>query len=147
MGIQILPKPTSLGAEVGGALGQGIAKGSEQGIQRGLVQHALGQLGDLPPNASAFDVAKSLISATAGIPGAERYVAQLFPSLLQAAQRRSLLPGTGNAPSSSPMGSAPQGAELSGSPHGGIPGQSQIASLQQIEEIAKTYPGDPKDVY
>jgi hypothetical protein len=139
MGLAILPQPTSLGAEVGGALGQGIQKGAEQGFQRANVQQALGQLSNLPANATPFDLAKSLISATAGIPGAERYVGTLFPLLLQQMQRKDLLK---SADSLEPKaGQDAQGATT------GIPGQSRIISQQEMDQIAKNYPGDPNDVY
>lgn len=84
--IQILPPKTNLGAEIGQGLGQGLSKGiqrgAEVGFQRNLLQDSLKNL-NIPEGASPFDLAKGLISATAGIPGAERYVGQLFPLLLQ----------------------------------------------------------------
>lgn len=52
MGIQILPEAKSFGTDLGRAVGTGIQKGAEQGIQRGQVQNALGQLQNLPTNAS-----------------------------------------------------------------------------------------------
>lgn len=115
--VQILPAPTSLGAEVGQSLGQGIQRGAEQGHQRGQVQNALSGLGNLPKNASAFDLAKELISATAGIPGAERYVGTLFPMLLaQMRGQQAGLPGSQVAAGNEqmPQGSTEQGPEGSG---------------------------------
>ena len=95
MSIQILPPKTSISSEIGQALGPALAQGSQQQFQRGLTQEALGGLGNLSSNASPFELAKALISATAGIPGAERYVGQLFPLLLQQMQSKAAFPGGG----------------------------------------------------
>lgn len=80
--------PTRIGNEVGQSLRQGLSQGLETGMQRGMLKQALGDLSNLPQGATAFDLAKSLISATAGIPGAERYVGQLFPLLLNQMQTK-----------------------------------------------------------
>lgn len=84
--VAILPPPTSLGAEIGQGVGQGIKRGAEQGFQRNQIQQALGQLDNIPKDASAFDVTRQLISAFAGIPGGEKYVSSILPFVLQQAQ-------------------------------------------------------------
>ena len=101
MSIQILPPPTSGSNLIGEGLRQGLASGIERGsnigFQRKLTQEALQ---NIKPGASAFDVASNLIQATAGIPGAERYVGQLFPLLLQQMQNKNAFdPDNVNAPS------------------------------------------------
>jgi hypothetical protein len=79
---------------LGNTLGQNLKQGFQQQFnpavqqeyQRGRIQEALGGLQNLPANASPTDVLTSLISATAGIPGAERYVGPLYDSLMRARQ-------------------------------------------------------------
>lgn len=84
--VTILPPRTDVGSNIGAGLGQGlgqgIARGAEIGFQRRLVQNAIKGLENLPKDSNAFQLASQLIQATAGIPGAERYVGQLFPLLL-----------------------------------------------------------------
>lgn len=90
--VTILPPKTNLGSQLGQALGTGLqqtmGQATQQQFQRGQLQKALSGLQQLSnnPNATPFDLATSLISATAGIPGAERYVGQIFPLLLQQVQ-------------------------------------------------------------
>lgn len=83
------PRP-SLGAALGQGINQVLTPRLEQQYQRGLTQEALQQVRGIGnnPNATPFDLASSLISATAGIPGAERYVGQLFPVLMKELQAR-----------------------------------------------------------
>lgn len=99
--VQILPPKTNLGSSLGQALGQGLQTGLERGINRGQLQNALQDVRGLAnqPGANAFDLASSLMSATAGIPGAERYVGQLFPLLLSnlQGQKASQIPPPGGA--------------------------------------------------
>lgn len=130
--VQILPSPTSLGSEVGNALGQGIQRGAEQGFQRGNIQQALQGLGNLPANATPFDLAKELISATAGIPGAERYVGQLFPLLLEQMRGRNtgLVPGGANGQNA--PGETPGGASQANT-QGGPPGSGVVGAGGQFE--------------
>jgi hypothetical protein len=99
--VQILPPRTDVGSAIGAGLGQGlgqgIARGSEIGFQRNLVQQSLKGLENLPPDTNAAQLASHLIQATAGIPGAERYVGQLFPLLLnqiRGQQTQGGLPGS-----------------------------------------------------
>lgn len=85
--VQILPQATSLGNEVGQGLRQGlssgISQGSQVGFQRNLLQNSLKSLENLPPGTTPYQLASKLMQATAGIPGAERYVGQIYPLLLQ----------------------------------------------------------------
>ena len=85
--VSILPPKTDVGSLIGQGLGQGIGagiqKGADIGFQRNITQQALQGLQNLPPDTNASQLASYLIQATAGIPGAERYVGQLFPLLLQ----------------------------------------------------------------
>lgn len=113
--VQIIPQADAgqlIGQGLGQGLGSGIARGSEIGFQRNLLQGALQKVRDIRanPKATAFDLATSLMEATAGIPGAERYLPQLYQSLLpeiQAHQQKQIpLPGQpgnfGTGTSSSP---------------------------------------------
>lgn len=92
--VYTLPPRHAPQASLGNTLGQGLKQSFletakpaiQQQYQRGQIQEALGGLKNLPSNASPTDVMTALIEATAGIPGAERYVGQLAPLLLQRAQ-------------------------------------------------------------
>src|SRR5260221_8166281 len=97
--VTILPPAYSDSAYIGQQLGSGIqrgfAKGSdiasnrqEQQYQRGMLQEALGGLSNLPVETTPGQLAQKLMMATAGIPGAERYVAPLYQSLLTDLQSR-----------------------------------------------------------
>jgi hypothetical protein len=81
--VQILPQKTNIGNEIGQALREGIGRGSEIGLQRGMLQNAISGLGDLPADTTPGQLAQKLIFATAGIPGAERYVQPLYQALSQ----------------------------------------------------------------
>lgn len=91
--VSILPPNQSAGTLIGQGLGQGLASGIERGgnvgFQRALTREALQGLEQTAqrPGQSPFQLASQLIQATAGIPGAERYVGQLFPYLLTELQR------------------------------------------------------------
>jgi len=79
------PRPS-----IGAAFGQGLAQGIPQAGQRIQLSNALQQVRGLAnqSNVSPFDLAATLMQATAGIPGAEKYVGQLYPLLLQEIQSR-----------------------------------------------------------
>ncbi len=90
--VQFFERGPSRGALQGQLLGEGIGQvagmlGGQQ-YKRGQLQKALAGLKNLPnqQNATPFDVASELISSTAGIPGAERYVGQLFEPLMRQIQ-------------------------------------------------------------
>lgn len=99
--VSILPPPTDLGTEVGQAFRQGLSRGAEQAFQRNQIQQALGSLNAPKAGASAYDSMKDMISALAGIPGAEKYIGQLLPLYL-AQKQYGISPQAGNAPSSTP---------------------------------------------
>lgn len=98
MAIQTLSPNINTGSILGQALGEGIQTGATKGIDyqvnRSRLQNALGSLKNISPDASPFELATSLIGATAGIPGAERYVGQLFPLLMNQLQAKKF----GNTP-------------------------------------------------
>lgn len=89
--VQVLPSKTNAGSQIGAGLGQGLAQGLAQGgeigMQRGMLQAGLDQFRNMDrANTTPFDLAANLIQATAGVPGAERYVGQLFPLLMSQLQ-------------------------------------------------------------
>src|SRR5580704_2754419 len=130
--VQILPSPTSLGSEVGNALGQGIQRGAQQGMQRGNIQQAIQGLSNLPQDATPFDLAKELISATAGIPGAERYVGQLFPLLLQQLRGKNTGLAPGGGPGEGVPGQTPGGVPQTNA-QGGPQGAGVVGAGGQFE--------------
>lgn len=101
--VTVLPQKTDVGSAIGAGLGQGLGQGFAQGanigFQRNLLQGALQKVKDIRsnPKSTPFDLATALMEATAGIPGAERYLPQLYQSLLpelQANQQKNIpLPG------------------------------------------------------
>ena len=86
--VQILPPRVSLGQQLGMATGQGLQQGLSQSAQtqynRGLLQEALGRVRESAQgqNANPLDTTLNFLEATAGIPGAEKYVGQVLPMLL-----------------------------------------------------------------
>lgn len=104
MGFPVLPR-YDVGSMLGQALGQGLQKGSEFGLQRSRLRSSLDEIKNVAnnPSSTAFDLASSLMYATAGIPGSERYIGQLYPILLQQMQAK---------------GGMPQPGETSGQPTG-----------------------------
>lgn len=144
--------PTRLGNELGQSLQQGAARGSEMAVNRGMLQQALGGLSNMPANATGFDLAKQLISSTAGIPGAEKYVGQLFPLLLQQMRGKALFGNQGGqAGMGGGMGSAPGGPMPAGAADstGTIPGAPTVRSAEDVQRLAQEYAamgGDPSEV-
>lgn len=124
--VQILPQKTNLGTQFGQALGQGISQGAERGINRGMLQSAFKDLESLPTNSTPLQLAAKLMETTAGIPGSERYVGQLFPLLLQQMQSQAALGGTGTNPKE---GTVPEGE----SPAPSTPSKGQSALDLQAE--------------
>jgi hypothetical protein len=123
--VQIIPPKTNVGTQIGQATGQGLQAGLHQGFQRGQLQNALKRVEDLGKNSpegkqpTPFELASALMSATAGIPGAERYVGQLFPLLLAQLQNKEFggippaegaAPATAAQPANQQAGPAPQAA-------------------------------------
>ena len=136
--VAILPPNTNLGSEIGQSLGRGLETGLSQGIQRGQTQQALEGL-KLPEGASPFDLAKALISATAGIPGAERYVGQLFPLLLQQMQSKAAFQKPETPETQGKDGAAIQIPQPSGGYLGNVYSQEQIKKAS--EDYAKKIGG------
>lgn len=154
--VQILPPKTNLGTQlgqaIGGGLSQGLQQGSQVGFQRGMLQNALKGLENLPSNATPFQLATELMKSTAGIPGAERYVGQLYPLLLGQLRSQQAFgspgqPGMGAEGSQMPAGGSPYGqtaqslipgAEAApGGPAGGILGS--IIPQDQITQQSQQY--------
>lgn len=116
--VTIGPPKYNVGTQIGKAGGEGLKQGMNQGFQRGMLQSALKKvegLGAEGNEATPFELASALMSATAGIPGAERYVGQLFPLLLAQLQNKKFgeipPPGGGGMP--------------------GAPGQTQMGGQEQ----------------
>lgn len=91
--VSIIPSgtPSSLiGADVGRALQNVLPQAVGQGYNRGMLQKSLGNIKDISkdPNASPLDMLLATLQAGAGIPGSERYLAQLAPELMKFAQAR-----------------------------------------------------------
>ena len=140
--VQILPPKTNIGSQIGQNLGSGLAQGMERAnqynFQRGNLQRALEGVKEVgqKPGANAFELATSLMEATAGIPGAERYVAQLFPMLLQQMALQ---------PQGQQVGTLGEGGEQAGMPlgQGALQPQAQTPALVQ-DAVAKQMP--PEDM-
>jgi len=81
-----LPAQPSASNQIGQALGaglsSGIEKGADVGFQRGMLQNALKGLENIPTETTPGQLAQKIMFATAGIPGAERYVDPLYKSLM-----------------------------------------------------------------
>lgn len=101
--VQVI-EPTRIGSQLGEALQRGTAAGSELGMQRGMLAKGLEGLSKLQPGqATSIDLAKELIQATQGIPGAERYVGQLFSMLSPQFQAKGIPEGEATAVSKGPF--------------------------------------------
>lgn len=117
--VTILPQrgapEASFGSNLGKAVGQGFQQAAQPAIQqqyqRGQIQEALGGLKQLSnnPNATPTDIATALISATAGIPGAERYVGQLYESLMRERAAKGYFNGSQQGQQQQPNQGAQQG--------------------------------------
>ena len=119
------PRP-SLGNTLGSSISQGFQESFQPAVQqeyqRGRIQEALSGLKNIAndPNASPTDIATALISATAGIPGAEKYTGQLYDSMMRERNTRNFFGNQGQGqqqgsqqPQQQPQqmqgGQAPQG--------------------------------------
>lgn len=148
--VQILPPKTDLGTAIGTALGsglnQGIQQGTNVGFQRGLLQNALKGLENLPQNSTPYQLASALMQATAGIPGSERYVGQLFPLLLGQLRSQQAFGQESQQPenfskqfSQQPQGNAPTPTSQPGGILGSVIPQDQInAQAQQYAQSTGT---------
>lgn len=140
--VQILPSRTDIGSNIGAGLGQGlgqgVAQGSQIGFQRNLIQNAMQGLENLPKGTTPAQLASKLIQATAGIPGAERYVGQIFPLLLNQMRSQAAF-GEPGQPTEQPQGGVEQGqpGQPSGTQPGGILGS--VISQQDIDREANRY--------
>lgn len=145
---QILPPKTSLsnslGQSIGTGLQQGIERGSEVGFQRGTLQNALSGLKDIPLETTPGQLQQKLIMATAGIPGAERYVPQLYEALqADLIARQKAAPGIGQTDDqrmgSHPAATNPQtqipGSSLSQEQVGNILGEKYFPNIQKAEPV------------
>lgn len=130
--VQVLPQKTSIGAEVGGALGQGLAQGGDIAFQRGILQQGLTKATEAfkDPNASNIDKSIAFINALAGIPGSEKYAAPVLQMLLGQAQTGNIF-GQGNQP----------GAAVGQGMAGGAPGQNNPSGGPQDLSVGQTPPG------
>lgn len=132
--------------------------------QRGRLQQALSSLDQMTPEQKQdpFQLTKAVISATAGIPGAERYVGQLLSTLIPQQQQKALggfpmeQPGGGNGTAMQPQGGQPPQPQ----PQGKAPPQSRgqpapVATQGQqtqpplnvfdIEQPSGAFPGQVSD--
>jgi hypothetical protein len=71
--------------QLGQGLSQTLPQAAQQRSNRDALQSGLGNIKNIAnnPNASNLDVILSTLQATAGIPGSERYVAQIIPEMLR----------------------------------------------------------------
>ena len=90
--VSILPAGRStfdvLGSELGKSLQDVVAPSFQQGFNRGNLQNSLEEIRKLSkdPNATPLDIQLAAMKAGAGIPGSERYLAQLIPLLTKSAE-------------------------------------------------------------
>lgn len=154
--VQVLPAKYNVGDQVGGRLEQGLIKGGEIGVQRGMLQNALKGIGNVQPGTTPVDLAKQLFSATAGIPGGEQLASQLYPLLLAQMQSQAAFGQNGQTPTptnaagggtQTEAGGATPGGQQSGqgaspgNPTGGTPGGllGQLIPQDQIASQAQNY--------
>lgn len=145
----------NLGPTAKGRINEEIGRGAGQGIgaalqevgeykrTRGRLQEALGMIENMSPEdkKDPYKVMTSVISATAGIPGSERYVGPLFETLINRAQRESAgkdFPGLtsgpgGGFPSPGAGQQAPMGRPIQ-------PGQGQQTQQQQPVNVLEFAP-------
>lgn len=87
--VSILPSERTpfdvISKDVGRALQNVLPQAAQQRSNRDALQKGLGNIKNIAndPNASNLDVILSTLQAGAGIPGSERYIAQVLPELLR----------------------------------------------------------------
>lgn len=77
--------------QLGQGLSQTLPQAAQQRSNREALQNSLASIKNMSndPNSSPMDLTLATLQATAGIPGSERYVAQLIPMLQQMAAAKS----------------------------------------------------------
>lgn len=147
--VQILPPKKDVGQSIAKGFSEGFLgsfqPAAQQEYQRGRIQQALSGLENIPDDASPQQVMSTLIKATAGIPGAEKYVGQLAPILLerqrakQAPQPQDIIPGGISAQGQAPNFQQPQQQMMGGQigAQGNAPQPQNYANpvLEQGENI------------
>lgn len=146
-----------------GAEGLGRVAGEQFRFQqqRGRLQKALGELQKLTPDQqkNPAQLLTSLLSATAGIPGAEKYVGQVFPYLLAQQSQGAKSGFQMEQPGGGPEPMQPQGGQPipqgKAPPQGKGAGQAPVATQDQqtkaplnvfdLEQPSGTFPGQISD--
>lgn len=84
--------------QIGSGLSQTLPQAALQRSNRDALQKSLDEIKNLGnnPNATALDTLTSMMKAGAGIPGSERYMAQLYPLVMQQMQAKMSPKGAGN---------------------------------------------------
>lgn len=131
--VQILPQPTSLGAEVGQSLGQGIQQGSQLGFQRGVLQEGLTKASQAfqDPNLSPVEKSLAFINSIAGIPGSERYAEPILKMLLGQTRNENVFGQGGSLGAPGGMPSGPGGSMNVPGGQAALPGTQPPVSPQQ----------------
>lgn len=126
-----------------------MQRGSEVGFQRSLLQNALKGIENPDPGTTPFQLASSLMQATAGIPGAERYVGELF-KVLQGqlrGQNTGLLDNlSGNGAASNTGSNGPGNASGKEFQGGGGYLSSPMTSDEANRVASKFAMGDPANI-
>lgn len=101
--------------QLGGGLSQTLPQAAMQRSNRNALQQSLDEIKNLgnQPNANALDTLTSMMKAGAGIPGSERYMAQLYPLVMQQMQAKMSPKGAGNNVSNIPQESGEFSNEIS----------------------------------
>lgn len=140
--VTILPQSTSLanvlGMQAGQALQQGLQQAGQTQYQRGLLQEALGKVKDIAApkqgqKTSPLDLSLAFLEATAGIPGAEKYVGTVLPMILNQAKLQGYF-GTDQAAQGVP--GAQSISSITGKPSELIPQVAQEPISQAQQQVA-----------
>jgi hypothetical protein len=90
--VSILPTPRSpwesISDSIGAGLSQTLPQAAQQRSNRNSLQESLASIKNISsnPNSTNLDIMLSALQAGAGIPGSERYMAQILPELLKQAE-------------------------------------------------------------